>query len=121
ELLISIEPREQSLFYCELELALSNALSAFISVQLHHGRLNPHVYAKIADAWDERGRTKVIGFRYDLETQLEMVAAHIGLFRFYGPHQTDPNMIKGILYGMKMDARTMRIRTFCQPDPVLAK
>ncbi|KAI1388445.1 uncharacterized protein F4822DRAFT_429069 [Hypoxylon trugodes] len=121
ELSISLDPREQSLLYCELEFILSNALSGYINVQLHSGRLNPHVLAKIADAWEQKGRPKVIGFRYDVETQVDMIAAHIGTFRFYGPFQTDPNFIKGLLYGMKMDARVMRIRTYCHPDSVVAK
>ncbi|KAI0121422.1 hypothetical protein F4776DRAFT_672464 [Hypoxylon sp. NC0597] len=121
ELNISLDPREQSLLYCELEFILSNTLSGYINIQLHSGRLNPHVHAKISDAWEQKGRPKVAGFRYDLETQVDMIAAHVGVFRFYGPHQMDPEMIKGLLYGMKMNARVMRIRTYCQPDPVIAK
>ncbi|XDG02859.1 hypothetical protein ABKA04_002474 [Annulohypoxylon sp. FPYF3050] len=121
ELNISLDPREQSLLYCELEFILSNALSAYINLQLHSGRLNPHIHAKISDAWAQKGRPKVVGFRYDLETQLEMISSHIGSFRFYGPHQTDNEVIKGCLYGMKVNARAMRIHTYCQPDPVIAK
>ncbi|KAI2634423.1 hypothetical protein GGS26DRAFT_49370 [Hypomontagnella submonticulosa] len=104
-----------------MEFTLSNALSSYINLQLQSGRLNPHIHASISDAWAQKGRPKVIGFRYDLETQLDMVAEHIGSFRFGGPHQQDTNMIKGLLYGMKMNARVMRVRTFCQPDPVIAK
>ncbi|KAI0843731.1 hypothetical protein F5Y06DRAFT_302806 [Hypoxylon sp. FL0890] len=118
---ISLDPREQSLLYCELEFILSNTLSGYINIQLHSGRLNPHIHAKISDMWEQKGRPKVTGFRYDLETQIDMVAAHVGAFRFYGPHQTNLDMIKGLLYGMKMNARVMRIRTYCQPDPVIAK
>ncbi|KAI0884834.1 uncharacterized protein GGS22DRAFT_164445 [Annulohypoxylon maeteangense] len=121
ELNISLDPREQSLLYCELEFILSNALSAYINLQLHSGRLNPHIHARISDAWEQKGRPKVIGFRYDLETQIEMIAAHIGSFRFYGPHQANHDVIKGCLYGMKVNARAMRIHTYCQPDPVIAK
>ncbi|KAI1213594.1 uncharacterized protein F4807DRAFT_193318 [Annulohypoxylon truncatum] len=121
ELNISLDPREQSLLYCELEFILSNALSAYINLQLHSGRLNPHVHAKISDAWEQKGRPKVIGFRYDLETQIDMIAAHVGSFRFYGPHQADHDVVKGCLYGMKVNARSMRIHTYCQPDPVIAK
>ncbi|KAI1412432.1 hypothetical protein F5Y13DRAFT_200078 [Hypoxylon sp. FL1857] len=121
ELNISLDPREQSLLYCELEFILSNTLSGYINIQLHSGRLNAHVHAKISDAWEQKGRPKVTGFRYDLETQIDMIAAHVGTFRFYGPHQTDSDLIKGLLYGMKMNARVMRVRTYCQPDPVIAK
>ncbi|KAG4219928.1 hypothetical protein PC116_g31593 [Phytophthora cactorum] len=67
------------------------------------------------------GRPKVIGFRYDLETQIDMLYAHIGSFRFHGPHYADCHIVKGLLYGMKMNARTMNVRTLCQPDSVVAK
>ncbi|KAI2467665.1 hypothetical protein F4781DRAFT_423189 [Annulohypoxylon bovei var. microspora] len=121
ELNISLDPREQSLLYCELEFILSNTLSAYINIQLHSGRLNPHIHAKISDGWQQKGRPKVVGFRYDLETQIDMISAHVGSFRFYGPHQANQDVIKGCLYGMKMNARAMRIHTYCQPDPVIAK
>ncbi|KAI0850053.1 hypothetical protein F5Y00DRAFT_268581 [Daldinia vernicosa] len=121
ELNITLDPREQSLLYCELEFILSNTLSGYINGQLHLGRMNPHIYAKIADSWAQMGRPKVIGFRYDLETQVDMIYAHIGSFRFHGPHHADSHIVKGLLYGMKMNARVMRIRTHCQPDSVIAK
>ncbi|KAI0131152.1 hypothetical protein F4814DRAFT_158048 [Daldinia grandis] len=121
ELNITLDPREQSLLYCELEFILSNTLSGYINGQLHLGRMNPHIHAKIADSWAQMGRPKVIGFRYDLETQIDMVYAHIGSFRFHGPHYADGHIVKGLLYGMKMNARNMRIRTHCQPDSVVAK
>ncbi|KAI1471985.1 uncharacterized protein F4812DRAFT_456085 [Daldinia caldariorum] len=121
ELNITLDPREQSLLYCELEFILSNTLSGYINGQLHLGRLNPHIHAKIADSWAQMGRPKVIGFRYDLETQIDMIYAHIGNFRFHGPHYADCHIVKGLLYGTKMNARTMRIRTLCQPDSVIAK
>ncbi|KAI8958428.1 hypothetical protein F5Y11DRAFT_351558 [Daldinia sp. FL1419] len=121
ELNITLDPREQSLLYCELEFVLSNALSGYINSQLHLGRLNPHILAKIADAWTQMGRPKVIGFRYDLETQIDMLCEHIDDFRFYGPHYADKDVIKGRLHGMRINARTMRIRTLCQPDSVIAK
>lgn len=121
ELNITLDPREQSLLYCELEFILSNTLSGYINGQLHLGRMNPHIHAKIADSWAQMGRPKVIGFRYDLETQIDMIYAHIGNFRFHGPHYADGHIVKGLLYGMKMNARNMRIRTHCQPDSVIAK
>ncbi|KAI0385295.1 hypothetical protein F5Y04DRAFT_291958 [Hypomontagnella monticulosa] len=121
ELNVTLDPREQSLLYCEMEFTLSNALSTYINSQLHSGRLNPHILARISDAWAQKGRPKVIGFRYDLETQLDMVTEHISYFKFSGPYETNKNVIRGLLYGMKMNARVMRIRTFCQPDPVIAK
>ncbi|KAI1278645.1 hypothetical protein F5Y07DRAFT_387966 [Xylaria sp. FL0933] len=119
---ISLDAREQSLLYCELEYNLNNALDAYIKVQLNSGRLEASKLSRIADAWAQKGRPKVVGFRYDLETQVDLIAAHINDFRFYGPLQAEgPAAIAGLLYAMKTNARYMRIRTFCQPDSVIAK
>ncbi|KAF4982537.1 hypothetical protein FZEAL_1847 [Fusarium zealandicum] len=118
---ISLDSREQSLLYCELEFNLSTALNEYITVQLDKGRLVPDKLKKIADAWQNKGRPKVIGFRYDLETQLELINLHVDDFRFYGRRQADPIEIAGLLHAMKVNARAMSIRTFCQPDSVIAK
>lgn len=48
--------------------------------------------------------------------------AHIDSFRFYGAEQMQsPAFITGILQSMKTNARYLRVRTFCQPDSVIAK
>lgn len=107
--------------YCELEFNLSHALNQYITIQLDKGRLVPDKLKKVADGWQHKGRPKVVGFRYDLETQLELVNLHIDEFRFYGRRQGDPIEIAGLLHAMKVNARAMSIRTFCQPDSVIAK
>ncbi|KAM5348536.1 hypothetical protein ACJ41O_008360 [Fusarium nematophilum] len=121
QIAISLDSREQSLLYCELEFNLSTALNDYITLQLDKGRLVPDKLKKVADVWQSKGRPKVIGFRYDLETQLELVNLHIDDFRFYGRRQADPIEIAGLLHAMKVNARAMSIRTFCQPDSVVAK
>ncbi|KAI8624588.1 hypothetical protein F5Y19DRAFT_480467 [Xylariaceae sp. FL1651] len=119
---ISLDAREQSLLYCELEFNLSNALDAYIKAQLNGGRLEADKLKRVADAWAQQGRPKVIGFRYDLETQVDLIAAHINDFRFYGPLQAEgPAAVSGLLHAMKTNARYMRVRTLCQPDSVIAK
>ncbi|KAI0555693.1 hypothetical protein F4679DRAFT_577817 [Xylaria curta] len=119
---ISLNAREQSLLYCELEYNLNNALDAYFKAQLNSGRLEASKLSRIADVWAQKGRPKVISFRYDLETQVDLITAHIDNFRFYGPvHAEGPAAIAGLLYAMKTNARYMRIRTFCQPDSVIAK
>lgn len=118
---ISLDPREQSLLYCELEFYLSCAIHGYITVQLNHGRLDADKLKKVADAWAHKGRPKVIGFRFDLETQIELIGLHIGEFRFYGRRCDSEVQISGLLHTMKVNARAMRIRTFCQPDSVIAK
>ncbi|KAF5573069.1 hypothetical protein FPANT_12609 [Fusarium pseudoanthophilum] len=118
---ISLNAREQSLLYCELEFNLSTALNDYITVQLDKGRLVPDKLKKVADAWHNKGRPKVVGFRYDLETQLELINLHVDDFRFYGRRQADPVEIGGLLHAMKVNARAMCVRTLCQPDSVIAK
>ncbi|KAL6852236.1 hypothetical protein J3F83DRAFT_563971 [Trichoderma novae-zelandiae] len=118
---VSLDPREQSLLYCELEFNLTTALNIYISEELGKGHLSPDNLKRISDEWHQKGHHKVIGFRYDLETQLELVSLHINDFGFYGRRQGNTTEIALLLYEMKMNARNMRIRTFCQPDTIVAK
>ncbi|KAF4467662.1 hypothetical protein FALBO_5462 [Fusarium albosuccineum] len=121
QIAISLDSREQSLLYCELEFNLSTALNDYTTIQLDKGRLVPDKLKKVADLWQNKGRPKVVGFRYDLETQLELIHLHADDFRFYGRRQADPIEITALLHTMKINARAMSIRTFCQPDSVIAK
>ncbi|ROT34951.1 hypothetical protein SODALDRAFT_353393 [Sodiomyces alkalinus F11] len=107
---ISLDPREQSLLYCELEFHISNALHAYITNELNHGRLDPDKLKRVADSWAGKGRPK-----------LDLVHLHLDDFRFFGRRQGNPLEIAGLLHAMKVNARAMRIRTFCQPDSVIAK
>lgn len=118
---ISLNPREQSLLYCELEFLLTSALDGYINSQFNAGRLDADKYKKIVDAWHQKGRPKVVGFRYDLETQLDLVFLHVQEFRFYGNRAGVPAAISGILEAMRVNARALRVRTFCQPDSAMAK
>lgn len=118
---ISLDPREQSFLYCELEFLLASALDGYINSQFNAGRLDADKYKKVVDSWHQKGRPKVVGFRYDLETQLDLVFLHIQEFRFYGDRAGVPAAISGILEMMRVNARALRIRTFCQPDSVVAK
>lgn len=120
-LTVSMDPREQSLLYCELEFILTTALDNYINSQFKAGRLDADKYKKIVDAWQQRGRPKVIGFRYDLETQLDLILLHNEDFRFYGKRAGVVAAVNGVLDMARVDARAMRIRTFCQPDTVVAK
>ncbi|KAI0402971.1 hypothetical protein F4802DRAFT_326368 [Xylaria palmicola] len=136
---ISLDAREQSLLYCELEYGLSNALDAYLRAQLDGGRLEASKLSRVAGAWAHRGRPRVVGFRYDVETQVGLVAAHADEFRFYGPLLAGGGggagvgggvggdgggvgaAVAGLLGAVAADARCMRVRTFCQPDSVIAK
>ncbi|KAG5929866.1 hypothetical protein E4U42_004258 [Claviceps africana] len=121
QLAISLDAREQSLLYCELEFHLTSALNDYLVLEFEKGHVLVTNLKKISDAWLQHGRPRVISFRYDLETQLELVALHLNEFSFYGRHQSNPSEISGLLCAMQTNARAMRIRTFCQPDSVIAK
>jgi hypothetical protein len=131
ELTISLNAREQSLLYGELEYHLSSALNTFITLQLEKGRLATDKLKKIVDGWLAQGRPRVVGFRYDLETQIELVILHAEplaggngtgcYFVFCGRRQGNPSEIAGLLQTMRVNARAMRVRTYCQPDSVIAK
>lgn len=118
---VSLDPREQSLLYCELEFHLTTALNIYVSEELDQGHLSPDNLKKVSDEWHQKGHHKVIGFRYDLETQLELVSLHINDFSFHGRRQGNTTEIALLLNEMKMNARNMRVRTFCQPDSTIAK
>ncbi|KAG6018397.1 hypothetical protein E4U43_001769 [Claviceps pusilla] len=121
QLAISLDAREQSLLYCELEFHLTSALNDYLVFEFEKGHLVADNLKKISDSWIQRGRPRVISFRYDLETQLELVALHLNEFSFYGRRQSNPAEISGLLHAMKINARAIRVRTFCQPDSVIAK
>ena len=118
---ISLSPREQSLLYCELEYILTTALNDFITVQFNTGLLDAMKLKKVADGWAAKGRPKVVAFRYDLETQLDLVAAHVDEFRFFGLRQGNPVQITSLVDGMRANARAMRVRSFCHPDLVISR
>ncbi|KAI6256108.1 hypothetical protein MCOR07_008548 [Pyricularia oryzae] len=118
---ISLNPREQSLFYCELEFLMTTALDGYLTTQFQAGRVQADKLSKVADAWRQKGRPGVVGFRYDLETQLDIMLLHLYDFKFYGADCTSPAVVTGLLEMVKTDARAMRVRTFCQPDLVMAK
>ncbi|KAH6622767.1 hypothetical protein F5144DRAFT_605310 [Chaetomium tenue] len=119
-LAISLSPREQSLLYCELEFAIATALNDYITAQFTAGRLEADRLRKVADEWQRKGRPKVVLFRYDMETQLDLVRAHVHDFKFYS-RAAATTAILGIIDTAKGNARVLRLRTFCQPDTVIAK
>ncbi|KAG8419262.1 hypothetical protein J3458_004148 [Metarhizium acridum] len=96
-------------------------MNDYITAEFEKGHLLPDNLKKTSDSWIQQGRPRVISFRYDLETQLELVALHLKEFNFYGRRQNNPAEIMGLLHSMKVNARAIRVRTFCQPDSVIAK
>lgn len=120
QLAISLTPREQSLLYCEFEFILASALTDYITTQFNSGRLEADKLRKIAEDWQRKGRPKVVGFRYDLETQLDLVRMHVNDFKFYSRVAATAGIL-GIIDTMRANARVLRVKTYCQPDTVVAK
>lgn len=118
---ISLDTREQSLLYCELEYHLTGSLNDFIALELEKGHLIPDNFKRIADRWSQQGRARVVGFRFDLETQIDLILLHLNEFSFTGIRQGQPSEIARVLGQMKSNAREMRIRTFCQPDSTVER
>ena len=99
---------------------MTTALNDYITAQFNSGRLEADRLKKVAEDWQRKGRPRVVGFRYDMETQLELVRLHVHDFKFYS-RVAATTAILGILDTMKANARVLRVRTFCQPDTVVAK
>ncbi|KAK4118725.1 hypothetical protein N657DRAFT_637842 [Parathielavia appendiculata] len=108
QLAISLSPGEQSLLYCELEFILTTAINDYITAKFAAGRFE-------ADWLKE-----VVGFRYDMETQFDLVRMHVNDFKFY-LRVAASTAILGVIDTAKANARVLRVRTFCQPDTVIAK
>ncbi len=56
------------------------------------------------ETWKQKGRPRVQSFRYDLETQLDLVRLHVDEFRFYGRTAAGPAGIIGIIDMMRVNA-----------------
>ncbi|KAK0634501.1 hypothetical protein B0T17DRAFT_8136 [Bombardia bombarda] len=120
DLQTSLNTREQSLLYCEMEYALAIAMNDYIQSQQNAGRHDLDKLKRISDSWQQKGRPRVMGWRYDIETQLDLIRLHVNEFKFYG-HAATPSTILAIIDFMRVNARALRIRTYCQPDTVIAK
>ncbi|KAK4173393.1 hypothetical protein QBC36DRAFT_194733 [Triangularia setosa] len=121
QLVTSLTPREQSLVYCELDFTIAEALNEYLLSQFNFGRVDLSLMKKTADDWAKKGLPKVNGFRYDVDTQLSILRAHIEMFKFYGNAATTIPSMLGVIETMKTTAREMRVRTYCLPDVVIGK
>jgi hypothetical protein len=103
-----------------LEFLLTTVLNEYITEEFNEGRLEADRLKRVAEEWQRKGHPKVVGFRYDLETQLDLVRMHLHHFRFYSRAATTA-AITAAIDTMRSNARVMRVRTFCVPDTVIAK
>lgn len=118
---ISLSPYAQGDFYMQLELLLNVETNRFLMKQLQFGHISVESVKQIVNTWAHKGRPQVIGFRYDLATQRDLVELNMETLGFNGVSGLDRVRLISILTTWKTLAREISIRTFCQPDSVVKK
>ncbi|KXJ86717.1 hypothetical protein Micbo1qcDRAFT_179684 [Microdochium bolleyi] len=118
---ITLRPREQCQVITEIELTSVEALTFFLHRQELWNRMDPAKMKKIVDKWVAEGNTVPEFYRYNLTTQIEICLAHVETFRFFGPAQNNTAAVSAVLDTAKKNARIMSLRTFGQPDSVIAR
>lgn len=119
--LVSLTPPEQAKLYSEVELMICATANHFLKHQQYRGRIAPATLAKVAQGWASKNRPQVIEFRYDQQTQRDLVLYNIKAFRFHGPDADDPIVLNSMMHAWKHLGKDMSIRTFCTPDSVVRK
>jgi len=123
---ITLAPYSQGQLYMELELLLTVETNRFILHEFTYGRVSTDSVRKIVDIWRHKGRPQVIGFRYDLATQRDLVILNMDTMHFVGIGIGSGNGIGhtkllSVLAAWKKLAKEISIRTFCQPDSAVKK
>lgn len=119
--IISLTPPEQAKLYSEIELMICATANHFLKHQQYRGRIAPATLAKVAQGWISKGRPQIIEFRYDQQTQRDLVLYNIKAFRFHGPDADDPIVLNSMMHAWKHLGKDMSIRTFCTPDSLVRK
>ena len=119
--LVSLTPPEQAKLYSEVELMICATANHFLKHQQYRGRIAPVTLAKVAQGWPSKNRPQVIEFRYDQQTQRDLVLYNVKAFRFHGPDADDPIVLNSMMHAWKHLGKDMSIRTFCTPDSVVRK
>lgn len=118
---VSLTPPEQAKLYSEVELMICATANHFLKHQQYRGRIAPATLAKVAQGWVSKSRLQVIEFRYDQQTQRDLVLYNIKAFKFHGPDADDPIVLNAMMHAWKHLGKDMSIRTFCTPDRVVRK
>lgn len=118
---VSLTPPEQAKLYSEVELMICATANHFLKHQQYRGRIAPATLAKVTQGWASKNRPQVLEFRYDQQTQRDLVLYNIKAFRFHGPDADDPIVLNSMMHAWKHLGKDMSIRTFCTPDSVVRK
>jgi len=118
---ISITPYSQGDFYFQLELILSMETNGFLIREFYDERISIDSVKRTVDLWKQKGRTQVVGFRYDLQTQRDLIMMNTGTMHFAGITSRNQAKLFSTLAAWRVLAKEVSIRTFCQPDSVIKK
>lgn len=105
----------------QLELLLNISINNFLQSEFKLSRLTHTSIKEISTKWSAKGRPQVLGFRYDLGTQRDLVGLNISTLHFSGINAFSSVRLLGVLAGWKVLAREVGVRTFCQPDSAVKK
>lgn len=105
----------------QLELLLNISINNFLQTEHKNSRLLPTSIRETSQKWSAKGRPQVLGFRYDLSTQRELIGLNISTLHFSGINAFSSARLQGVLASWKVLAREIGVRTFCQPDSAVKK
>lgn len=118
---ISLSPYAQADIYMQLELLLQEETNEFIKDQLAKCNVSVDSVRKVVENWQNKGRSQVVEFRYDLSTQRDLVVYNIDTMEFGGINAFNQHKVRNILTIWKVLAKELSLRTFCQPDSAVKK
>lgn len=118
---VSLSPQTQGDVLYQLELLLNMETNEFLKSEMACGRLSVDSVKNTVDNWANKGRAQVLCFRYDLQTQRDLVAKNIETLHFVGVNAFNTAKLHSILAMWRVLAKEISVRTFCQPDSVIRK
>jgi hypothetical protein len=118
---VSLSPYVQGDFYMQLELLLNIETNNFIMHEFSQGRVSVASVKSVVEQWRNKGRPQVLGFRYDLYTQRELIGLNSETVCFAGVHTFTKMRMLSVLAAWKVLAKEISVRTFCQPDSAVKK
>jgi len=107
--------------YFQLELLLNIETNDFLQSEMQAGRVSVESVKKVVDTWACKGRPLVVGFRYDIQTQRDLVQMNAATMHFVGVNTFTGAKLHSVLATWRVLAKEISVRTFCQPDGVIRK
>lgn len=105
----------------QLELIISIETNNFLMHEFNQGRVSIASVRAIVEQWRNKGRPQVLGFRYDLATQRELIGMNSETLHLAGINSFTKMKLLSVLAAWKVLAKEVSVRTFCQPDSAVKK